>query len=253
MKKCLGIWDYNVMKYALQKFKRLFLYSLPGRYVLRRTACLGNAVSIKAGLNSRINHQKSRVDYLLDIHRNSSLRAQPKLIRKYLKESAKYRCIEDQQYDFFAYNKPKAIVMDSFSELTDQLFVHKKEGWRFLAHYADMEHSPEFTELFHCEGLLPLEMLFQTYDTFFAELFRTYSVKVFFIHFPTHLDKRETFQLRGEEIKRVIDTLAQKYPLLHSLSLEAEDVVAGTADEHPYHFDEKTFDAFQKKIKEVLN
>lgn len=247
----------NSFKQYIYYLKRFLLYSFPKQYVLRRTACLGSTVAKKVGLDSHINHQKSRIDYLMDIHTNKDLSAKPEAVKQYLKNKAIFSCIKDQQYDFFMYSIPKMIVMDSFSELTDQLFVHKAEGWKFLANYSDINHTAEFLENFRCEDLLPLESLYDAYDAFFAELFGMYKTKVIFIHFPTTLDERKKFIIRGNEIKRVIDDLAKKYSLLFPFSLSDTEIFHavdkdGKKDCFPYHFGEKTYDNFQEIIRALV-
>lgn len=184
---------------------KLFLKSLYHKYyrfqsfrVLGRTACLGNEIIKQMGWEKNyINHQKSRVDYLLDLNRDKSIFSKADEILKYLKHKFIIGTIEHQRYDFFRYPKPDIIVMDSFSELTDQLFLNKNDNTRFLANYGDVAHDI-LPSNFKCLGLLEEDKLFQIYDSFFERIQNTYpNTMVYFIHFSTVLDSREKFKNRG--------------------------------------------------------
>ena len=143
--------------------------------------------------------------------------------------------------------------MDSFSELTDQLFVHKKEGWAFCSHYSDIEHSSDFDDEFECRGLLSLESLEQSYREYFDWLVTAYpNTQVIFINFPASLDGRDVFKRRAEEIGRVIDLIAREYDCIHVLSVDASDVVHADGDSFPYHFGKITNMAFVTKWGRVL-
>ena len=110
--------------------------------ILGRTACLGNEIIKRMGWNKNyINHQKSRVDYLIKLNINKKISPNPKEILKFLKHKFIIGTIEHQRYDFFRYVKPDIIVIDSFSELTDQLFLNQKDNSVFCANCIDIGHD----------------------------------------------------------------------------------------------------------------
>jgi hypothetical protein len=140
------------------------------------------------------------------------------------------------------------LLMDSFSELTDQLFVHKKEGWAFCSHYQDIEHSPEFQDEFECRGLLQLGHLEQAYIAFFNWFAEEYpDTPVIFLQFPASLDQREEFKKRADEIKRVIKIIAENHTFIRVLEAGVSEVVPADGDSFPYHFGYTTKMSFVKK------
>ncbi|MGJ0344502.1 hypothetical protein NG788_07710 [Aliarcobacter cryaerophilus] len=166
--------------------------------VLGRTACLGNEIIKQMGWSKNyINHQKSRIDYLLELNQNRNIAPNPKEIINYLKHKFIIETIEHQRYDFFRYPKPDIIVMDSFSELTDQVFLNQTNNSRFLANYGDVNHELLPID-FKYLGFLEESRLFKVYDDFFEKIEQIYpNVPLYFIHFSTKLDEREKFKNRG--------------------------------------------------------
>lgn len=245
-------------KLYLKTFHRKYFKTVQNKYILGRTACLGNEVLGRLGLSNKlVNHQKSRIDYLC----NSALkqyRAKPLFVKKNLARPYIYGCIEHQVYDFFKYKQPEFIMMDSFSELTDQLFVHKKEGWYFLANYNDIVHSEEFSDTFECLGLLDENQLERSYIDFFEKLEKIYCKRTIFLHFPTTFDDREKFKARGKLIVQVLSELEKKYDFLHSIHIEdnyVQKAVSGDDDlkDFPYHYSDRTYEIFVLKVKAILN
>lgn len=167
--------------------------------ILGRVACLGSEIINRLRLQkSLINHQKSRVDFLLEISNNPRIKPIAKKIYPFLARSYIAGTIKQQESDFFSYKKPDFIFMDSFSELTDQMFVEKNTRKIFLANYSDVKHDKNFISRFDNNGLLSIDDLYQNYDLFFSKISFIYpNVKVIFIHFPTVLDTRYSFRERG--------------------------------------------------------
>lgn len=245
---------------------KLFLKSLYHKYyrfqsfkILGRTACLGNEIIKQMGWEKNyINHQKSRVDYLLDLNRDKSIFPRADEILNYLKHKFIIGTIEHQRYDFFRYPKPDIIVMDSFSELTDQLFLNEIDNTRFLANYGDVNHK-KITRNFKCLGLLEEDKLFQIYDNFFEKIQNTYpNAMVYFIHFSTALDNRKKFKNRGVMIQKAIKQLSNKYKFICSIDIEDKKVTkAMTNNEEynnlPYHYSTETYNCYVENFKEYLS
>lgn len=227
--------------------------------ILGRVACLGNEIlgrlKLEKGL---INHQKSRIDFLLELDKNTTIYTSASIVYPFLQRTYIIGTIEQQKSNFFNKRKPNLIFLDSFSELTDQLFVNKKTGKKFLANYSDISHNNSFNAAYNCLGLLPLEELESYYEKFFNKLFEVYpQTNVFFIHFPTTLEKRDKFCIRGQSIIKIIDTLSKVYPYLYSISID-DSLVFKSDDESdelkdfPYHYSEITYSAFVDKIWNIL-
>jgi hypothetical protein len=90
-----------VLKKALKLFYHKH-YRFKKVKILSRTACLGDEIIKKMGWSKNcINHQKSRVDYLLALASDSSISPKPGEIIKYLKNKFIIGTIEQQKKDLF--------------------------------------------------------------------------------------------------------------------------------------------------------
>lgn len=144
--------------------------------------------------------------------------------------------------------------MDSFSELTDQKFSHKQEGWSFSCHYSDIKHTKEFNELFENHGLLPIDDIEDAYVKFFELLDSLYPNKrIIFIHFPTCLDERDIYKKRGLEILRVMKKIEQNNSRVTNIFIGDEEVNSHEEDEFPYHYSKSTNVAFLKQWNQKEN
>lgn len=220
-----------------------------------RYACLGNSVLEALGRRFKMhNIQKGRVDYLVNCLNRSSVMCRPELVYPYLARDYIVPTI-DQQARICPDFHPDLILFDSFSELTDQLFRHNKEGWKFCANFDDVDHTPYFIENFTCLGLLNLEGL----KDYYTEIFRSLEVRwpkkpIIFLHFPSALETRDKFLSRSEKIFSVINELEKSNPLLLSFSVPSdivkhpEKLVNGMGN-FPYHYNQETYDAFAEMIK----
>jgi len=152
---------------------------------------------------------------------------------------------------------PIALYMDSFSELTDQSFNHRKQNWYFCANYSDVIHSKEFERKFESLGLISVENLQEQYRLFF-NLFRQHneSVPIIFMHFPVKLDKRAKFHLRYQRIKEAIDKLKTEFQPFYSFTVDEEiidwpeELIPGL-DNFPYHYNKATYQDLADQIKAI--
>lgn len=227
--------------------------------ILGRVACLGSEIINGLGLQkSLVNHQKSRVDFLLEISNNPKIKPIAKNIYQFLERTYIAGTIQQQESDFFSYKKPDLIFMDSFSELTDQMFIEKNSGKKFLANYSDLKHDENFVSRYDNNGLLSIEDLYQNYDLFFNKVSNIYpNIRIIFIHFPTILDARDKFRERGDIILDVINQLSVKYSFLQSIALE-DNFIKKSNDQSdelkdfPYHYGNETYEKFLDKVKKSL-
>ena len=232
-------------------------------YVLSRVACMGKDIIEILNLDLKIfNTQKGRVDLLYKFMNNDKLKPQVGYIAKFINRSDIITLIEEQY--LFNWKKtikpPKYIFIDSYSELTDQLFVHNSKKWMFCSNYSDINHSKEFNDKFNTVGLLELEQIKEQYQIFFKELRSKFpSTPIFFLHFPTKLDKREKFKERYKIIKNSIEDIKGMYEPFYSISIDENIIdwprVDGNdnSDNFPYHFNQETYIAFASKIQKILS
>lgn len=155
---------------------------------------------------------------------------------------------EQQQLPWFSVDAKirfQLLLMDSFAELTDQKFMHRRDGWAFCCHYSDLKHTPAFENEFESCGLLPTEEFRKVYETFFKWYFtKNPKGQVVFLHFPTKLDPRTQFKERAAVLRQVIEELVPQFPRIHSLCVPDDIVKADQANPHRYHFSPETTDTF---------
>ena len=217
--------------------------------ILGRAACLGNDLYAlryprKYGFRF-VNQQKVRVDLWLE-WLSSNSRPLPELVKCHMSRPDIYPLIENQaKLPWLAEEKFDFLLMDSFSELTDQKFTHRKKGWSFCCHYSDLKHSAEFDADFECHGLLPVEEIASAYTRFFEWFERKYPGKqVIFIHFPTTLDERVLYKSRGAEIHAIMLKMQKDKPFVRNIFIDDSFVEWNENDRFPYHFSKSTNSAF---------
>jgi hypothetical protein len=231
-----------------------------GNWILGRHACLGRDVFDLADSNWPVfNIQKGRVDYLI-----SAIQQKIKSTRTV--EMAPFLCREDiipflRQQEYcrsLPKHPPKLVYMDSFAELTDQLFIHKIEGWGGCCCYGDINHTKDFKKIFREEGLLDIDNLESSYRDFFNLIRSRYGeVPIVFLHFPSALETRPKYLERGRAIFSIIEKLRNEYRGLYSISINESIVsqpieVAPELKDFPYHYNKETYLAFSKILNEIF-
>lgn len=219
-----------------------------------RYACLGTAVLETLGRKYKFhNIQKGRIDYLLNAIDNPSItcvpaKTVPHLARNYIAPTIQQQSVLCPSF------KPELVFMDSFSELTDQLFRHKTEGWQFCCNYQDLAHDERLTHDFESMGLMKLDGLKEDYiralDVINA---RWPGTPVIYLHFPDVLEDREKFVTRAREIKYAVEECAAEVSNLYSFSVPAgivkrPTVVEPGMENFPYHYSQRTYDTFSELI-----
>lgn len=220
-----------------------------------RYACLGTAVLETLGRKYKMhNMQKGRIDYQLRCLEDASVVCRsaevlPYLAREYIEP------VVNQQPHLCPAFRPEVIIIDSFSELSDQLFQHKSKRWQFCCNYLDIAHSAQFVENFDSMGLLALGGLHDLYTSMLTEIESCWPhIPIIYLHFPDALEEREAFVERGREIRRVVEECAKQHPSLYSFSVPSEVVkppkfVETGLEYFPYHYHQTTYDAFAEMIR----
>ena len=264
----MKLWKFRMMNKAIKcilqfkillgmtisfKIKMIKIKIFNRPYVLTRTACLGNDIQnsvIKSNV-IRINYQKSRVDHL-----NSQLNKSVPLIKVWnrIKRKDIWQIIFMQCQSFYNINKkPKLIILDSYSELTDQKFINIEKNEYFFANFKDVDQNSN-ENLFKSEGLINLKILEKFYRTLFEELTRKYGkTPIIFIHFNTALDPRKKFKERSEVIENIIEKIVKDCKFnLFTISIDEKDVMQADNDDFYYHYSEYTYKQYIKKFIKTI-
>jgi hypothetical protein len=226
---------------------RLVNFLNPPPTVLGRVACVGQDVFYlkTKGKFRLINLQKARLDLLMNWIEGAQ-RPKSRIVEKWMVRKDVFPFIEQQErLDWLeSKERPQFIMMDSYSELTDQQFTHRKQGWSFCCHYSDLMHTPDFERLFQSNGLLALEDMESTYYRFFNWLEQSSSPKqVVFVHYSTRFDQRAQFKNRAAEILRVMLKLQSSKPYIYNLWLDDTFYYPSEGDDFPYHYSPKTYES----------
>lgn len=249
----------------LKPLKENIKYRFRWRYLWRdwflgRHACLGyDVLKYYKHLPREVNFQKGRADLLTAYWGNKHLLPKSTRLKKYMVRDDVLPLI--RQLEFFSClpkRAPKFILMDSFAELTDQLFTELFEGWKFCSAYGDLDQRKSFSKEFTANGILPVERMKESYSQLF-DIFnsRWGAVPIYFLHFPVTLETRDAFRRRHDAIVQIIDELNLDYPNLHSITIDESRVqwpnnAGDDLKVFPYHYDEDTYLAFKSKIEDVF-
>lgn len=258
---------FKYIKKLFFKFNKLFqefliLYKVKNKihknYVLGRTACLGQDVFKMLELDVEfINFQKARIDVFENSKKIKNTYALNYVVRDDIKSLVKELSLIKY---FFSFNTPKFILIDSYSELTDQNFVHNKcKEINFFCNFSDINHNENFKTNFTYLGLLDLNLIDFYYRIFFQKLSTNYpNCKIIFIHFPTKLDTRLKFIDRGNKIIDVIENLSKEFNNLYSIKAEDKIVDFPINDKKqfinafPYHYNYETYRDITNKVINVI-
>ena len=245
----------------LEPIKLAIKYRLRWRYTqkewfLGRHACLGyDSLRLLPNVPREINFQKGRVDLLLSVLNSPSLKPKMSLLQGVMHRNDILPLIKQLEFlDVLPRKAPKFIFMDSFAELTDQLFRHKSERWLFACAYSDVNHSDVFEGRFESCGLLSLQLLEGYYSCLFQEFeARWGAVPILFLHFPITLEGRQLYIERYHAIVNAIKRLSDRYKNLHSIQIDESEVSwpdfrSEELKNFPYHYDDKTYEKFKIEL-----
>lgn len=230
-----------------------------GPWIMGRIGCMGLDVLKLIQLEQPlVNTQKGRVDCLLAYSTQPTLRPHTAALpHHYARDDIIHLVAQQEVFRWPKNTPPMLVLMDSYAELTDQLFIHRQKRWMFCSNYQDLHQSPAFARDYECRGLIPIDDLKRIYTQFFGELTRDLpQVPVLFLHFPTDLDSREKFKIRHDAIKVSIREMSRIYPNLHSIETDPdivkwpENAPEATKD-FPYHYNQATYLNLADKIRRL--
>ena len=228
------------------------------QWIFSRTSCLGNDIINIIQPNYHVfNVQKGRSDFLVSQRKSEMTLLRRFIIITSLKRINVFPLVTRQHVNIWRkMNSPKFIFMDSYSELSDYLFVNKKDNWRFLANYFDINHDDKFKSKFNNLGLIPTLEFINVYRSYLVFVNNTYkNVPVIFLLMPTQLEKRREYVKRSQAIYEAVMQLKIEFSFLHILQV-GEDVVNflpenATNPIDPYHFHTDVYKSFAIQLKKL--
>ena len=245
-----------------QILRSRFLWSSwQGSWVLGRHACLGRDVLDLLNIKWPIfNIQKGRVDYLVSAIRLKDKRTRTIKMAPFLLSDDVIPFLRQQEYsNSLPKYPPKFVYMDSFSELVDQLYLHKQDGWGGCCCYSDINHTDIFKSSFEERGLLDIDLLESSYRNFFNMIAEKYGeVPIVFLHFPTALEIRPKYLQRANAINAAIQKLSTEFRGLYSISVD-ECIVSRPIEadfelkDFPYHYNNNVYIYFANEVQSIFN
>lgn len=240
-------WFLLIKFLAKKILKRLLVKD----WVMARVACMGKDAYFLTELPYQlVNIQKGRIDGILNYFNTGfHLKAIKYIIRDDIKE-----LIFEQSLKYsFKRRKPKFILIDSYSELTDQKFRTTKNKV-FYSNYNDINHDSEFSKHYECYGLLDIKTAQLEYIRFIEHYSKKYSnLPIIYLNFPTSLDTREKFKKRGDELLRISLNLSHIFKNFHALCVPKEIVKHNENDTYPYHYNSEVYSWLAKEIKNIYD
>ena len=226
-------------------------------WIMGRIACLGHdLLKLLAPHQPLVNTQKGRIDVLLRYRECPSLRPSTAAVAGYFARADIIPLAAQQENFTWPRSRPPSLIlMDSFAELTDQVFVHRRNGRMFCANYSDLRHTPAFGDRYECRGLLPVEELQACYQRFFSAVRADWKeVPVIFVHFPKRLDEREKFRVRHDAIRAAVEAVSREQSKVYSIVAD-EEIVEWPEDAtpetkaFPYHYNRETYRHLADQVK----
>jgi hypothetical protein len=247
-----------LLKSAIKKYVLNFYfknYRFKKVKVLGRRACLGQEVLglLKHDIGE-YNFQKHRIDFILSERKRKKLKFKNVLeLLNIVKTTSIKSIILSQDVFFFDAKRPDFILMDSFSELADQIFQDRRdEQIKFVSVYSDINHEHPLSKNYISDGLLKVEQLKNDYLRFFQQTLEHYpNVPIFFLHFSTALDNRAKFKQRASEIYKVLQQCSQVYPNIYNIKIDDNivlDLCHNKKDQFPYHYTKEVYKVYLERI-----
>jgi len=185
---------------------------------------------------------------------NGAKRPVPEIVEPFLERKDIFDLIVQQkEIDWLKVGQTEDIIlMDSFSELTDQRFTHREEGWSFCCNYTDIDHNTSFSEIFETNGLLSESEISSQYDLFFQWIKENYPQKqVIYMHFPASLDTRVKFVERAASILNTMLNIEKRFNNVVNIYVSDDLVFHHDNDDFPYHYSKNTQAAFLNEWKKI--
>lgn len=230
-----------------------------GPWVLSRTACLGNDVFSQVASfrkTNRINLQKLRIDQFGKVlDGNLPKKLAFGTLRFLARKDVFPLLLQQTRTSWLKSKAPIFLMMDSFSDLTDQEFS-RSDGASFFAAYSDVEIDSSARMGFECKGLLDLADYEVRLKGVIGKIRTHYStsIPVVYIHFPHQLETRTQFINRAKTLIEATRKLERE--LSNFFVVEADYSLVrrepGASDNFPYHYHPEVTEDLARQVESLL-
>ena len=235
------------LKIIIYCIKRFFIRTYDEN-ILVRGACLTND-SLKILFPNIFikNYQKSRVDVLNLKYSNCGYR--PILFDVRFIDKNLYNLYIDQIPNFWEDVKKKNfLIIDSYSELTDQLFVNNiNKNKIFNVNYTDVNKKCNLK--YSCHGLINNNDVKKNYSVFFSNLrIVNKHIKIIYIFFPIVYELRQKFIDQHLIIYNAIHKMKNKHKI-SIINVPSKLLSFQRIDDFPYHYNNEVYSYVANQIK----
>ncbi|OIR07005.1 hypothetical protein GALL_109120 [mine drainage metagenome] len=238
------------LKSFLYFLKKAFHFSKERGFIIRGACLTNDSLKILFPQKKIINYQKSRVDTLNVKYIENSYFTSFLDVR-YISNKL-YNLYLDQIPNFWKSLKFKKIfIIDSYSELTDQLFINKYDKRKiFCANYNDVTISG-FNK-YESSGLIAENRIYEEYLLFFKRIrYINNDIKIIYIFFPLDYETRIKFINQNIYIVNAINKLKVEFDI-HIINIPSELLNEPRIDDFPYHYNDKVYNYVANQIKEKV-
>jgi hypothetical protein len=154
---------------------------------------------------------------------------------------------------------PQFILIDTFSDLTDQAFKHDTQGFKFFSHYSDLNEKRFRLAGIQSLGLLDLELLEDLYEEFILSACKVWGeVPIIFLTYPLGLEKREEYRNRALKIQKILQGVSQRHDSVIFLDFTDAPVSPSPHDllkneVFPYHYNPEFYQRAAESATIAIN
>lgn len=196
--------------------------------IVSRTACFGNDIISNLGLQTiTINFQKCRIDLLTKNNQSVTPKSYQRiktalnLINHISNPEVTHMIMQQSSLRFWKTQTVHGIIMDTYSELTDQKFVLTSNDNEFMCNYSDVKQDSLRKKELECRGLISRSELQASWKEFLIEVNRKFgNVNIYVIEFPTLKEKRKKYLQQAKIIESVMKKLEKENLNLSFIQLD---------------------------------
>jgi hypothetical protein len=226
------------------------------RWILSRTACLGSdsaelISSIKRLKYPRINFQKNRIDHLNFLLKGGKTRIANQFE---IRDPGIFSLVKKQKKMNLKFHvQPLLVLIDTYSELTDQEFV-TNDGRKFFANYSDVNEEKLSTKAIACLGRIDSRTIYSNYSEFCRAIqARWPETRIVFVTYPTTYESRSAYLQQSKSIDEALNSLVKNLSGITVIKVPDEIVNRDEkTDNFPYHFGVLTKSYVAEEIKSAI-
>ena len=167
--------------------------------------------------------------------------------------------ISSQNLTISSYSRPPAmIIVDSYSDLTDQKFSPTNGSPQFMANFSDVCSKALSDSVIVSEGLLDLTKAENLWRQFLDRVAARWGeVPTFMITYPDYREKRPKFIQRARQIDEIFLALEQDYENVELLNTSSETLGLTSLDHDfedsfPYHYPPELYQQLAERLIDRL-